>query len=235
MKMRMNSTTPSARSGVAPSTSAICGANANMSTETATIKYADSQKPCENALRAPSASPAPRRLPATVATPMPKAPPRARFSSSSGMMMPTTARPNDPRPFPMITPSKMTMTAWAAIPMSVMSEYLTNSPCTGLVESSRLSSDATVATASSAISAALLSRSWTALRPASAKRQPHALSGRSAPLGSPWQLRAACLLLAKRHAPPCSARRLVPSPLAKRPAPFPLGATLRATGKGWEV
>ena len=156
----MNVTTPSTRSGVAPSMRAICGAKMKMSTEMAKMRYVDSQKPCENALRAPAASPAPRRLPATVATPMPSEPPNARFSSSSGMMMPTTARPNDPRPLPMITPSRITMTACAAMPMSVMSEYFTNRPCTGFVPSSRSSSLAATATVSDsvAISAALLSR-----------------------------------------------------------------------------
>ena len=119
------------------------------------MRYVESQKPWPNALRAPAMSPAPRRLPATVATPMPSDPPSARFSSSSGMMMPTTAKPNDPRPLPMITPSRITMTACAAMPMSVMSEYLTNRPCTGFVANSRSSSVTATAVASSAISAAL--------------------------------------------------------------------------------
>ena len=51
------------------------------------------------------------------------------------------------------------MTACAAMPMSVMSEYFTNRPCTGLVPSSRSSSVTATAVVSSAISAALLSQS----------------------------------------------------------------------------
>ena len=116
----MNAVTSSWMSGVAPSIRAICGAKMKMSAETARMRYVESQKPWPNALRAPAMSPAPRRLPATVATPMPSDPPSARFSSSSGRMTVTAARPSGPRPLPMMRPSSTTITICASMPANVM-------------------------------------------------------------------------------------------------------------------
>ena len=50
-------------------------------------------EPWLNALAAPSLSPLPRRTPARVETPKPRAPPKARFRVSMLMMMLMTARP----------------------------------------------------------------------------------------------------------------------------------------------